>query len=301
MAIARVLDRIPLLSGLPRSVEELPGGMTNRNYKVTTPAGVYVVRVAASDGSLLGIDKDAEHADSLAAARAGVGAPVHGYLPEAGVLVIGFLPGRTFTEADLWEPANLARVAQVCRRLHAGPRFVRDFDMFEVQRGYLRIVQERGFRLPPKYLDFMPAVAEIRKCLAVRAEPTVPCHNDLLPGNIVESGDRLHLIDYEYAGNNDPCFELGNLWSEADLPPGHLEELVTAYYGRRLRHRIARARLLGLMSKYGWTLWASIQDGANDTIDFDFWSWGMERYERAAAEFTRPGLARVMEAAAGAD
>ncbi|MER6577602.1 phosphotransferase [Nonomuraea sp. NPDC001023] len=301
MAIARVLDRIPLLSGLPRSVEELPGGMTNRNYKVTTPDGVYVVRVAASDGSLLGIDKDAEHADSLAAARAGVGAPVHGYLPEAGVLVIGFLPGRTFTEADLWEPANLARVAQVCRRLHAGPRFVRDFDMFEVQRGYLRIVQERGFRLPPKYLDFMPAVAEIRKCLAVRAEPTVPCHNDLLPGNIVESGDRLHLIDYEYAGNNDPCFELGNLWSEADLPPGHLDELVTAYYGCRLRHRIARARLLGLMSKYGWTLWASIQDGANDTIDFDFWSWGMERYERAAAEFTRPGLARVMEAAAGAD
>ncbi|MEU8322597.1 phosphotransferase [Nonomuraea sp. NPDC048881] len=301
MAIARVLDRIPLLSGLPRSVEELPGGMTNRNYKVTTPDGVYVVRVAASDGSLLGIDKDAEHADSLAAARAGVGAPVHGYLPEAGVLVIGFLPGRTFTEADLWEPANLARVAEVCRRLHAGPRFVRDFDMFEVQRGYLRIVQERGFRLPAKYLDFMPVAAEIRKCLAARAEPTVPCHNDLLPGNIVECGDRLHLIDYEYAGNNDPCFELGNLWSEADLPPGHLEELVTAYYGRRLRHRIARARLLGLMSKYGWTLWASIQDGANDTIDFDFWSWGMEKYERAAAEFTRPGLARVMEAAAGAD
>ncbi|MFF0861917.1 phosphotransferase [Nonomuraea sp. NPDC003560] len=301
MAIARVLDRIPLLSGLPRSVEELPGGMTNRNYKVTTPDGVYVVRVAASDGSLLGIDKDAEHADSLAAARTGVGAPVHGYLPEAGVLVIGFLPGRTFTEADLWEPANLARVAEVCRRLHAGPRFVRDFDMFEVQREYLRIVQKRGFRLPAKYLDFMPVAAEIRKCLAVRAEPTVPCHNDLLPGNIVECGDRLHLIDYEYAGNNDPCFELGNLWSEADLPPGHLEELVTAYYGRRLRHRIARARLLGLMSKYGWTLWASIQDGANDTIDFDFWSWGMEKYERAAAEFTRPGLARVMEAAAGAD
>ncbi|GGT29681.1 phosphotransferase [Nonomuraea spiralis] len=301
MALAQVLDRIPLLSGLPRSVEELPGGMTNRNYKVTTPDGAYVVRVTASDGALLRIDKDAEHADSIAAARAGVGAPVHGYLPDAGVLVIGFLPGRTFTEADLWEPANLPRVAEVCRRLHAGPRFVRDFDMFEVQRGYLRIVQERGFRLPAKYLDFMPAAAEIRKCLAVRAEPTVPCHNDLLPGNIVDRGDRLHLIDYEYAGNNDPCFELGNLWSEADLPPGHLDELVTAYYGRRLRHKIARARLLGLMSKYGWTLWASIQDGANDTIDFDFWSWGMEKYERAAAEFTRPGLARVMEAAAGAD
>jgi thiamine kinase-like enzyme len=173
--------------------------------------------------------------------------------------------------------------------------------MFEIQRRYLEIVHERHFRLPAKYLDFMPLVAEIRKCLAVRAAPTLPCHNDLLPGNIIDSGDRLHLIDYEYAGNNDPCFELGNIWSESHLPPGHLEELVTAYYGRPLRHKIARARLLGLMSKYGWTLWASIQDGANDTLDYDFWAWGMERYERAAAEFTGSGLGRVMDEAGRAD
>ncbi|MEV4010386.1 phosphotransferase [Nonomuraea angiospora] len=301
MAVPEVLDRIPLLSGVPRSVEELPGGLTNHNYKVTTPGGAYVARVWASEGSLLGIDRDAEHACSLAAAAAGVGAPVHAYLPELGVLVVGFLPGRTFTEADLRDPANLPRVAQACRRLHAGPRFVRDFDMFEVQRHYLGIVRERGYRLPADYLGFMPAVEDIRKCLQIRAEGTVPCNNDLLPGNILDDGHRLWLIDYEYAGNNDPCFELGNIWSEADLPLGHLEELVTAYYGRRLRHKIARARLLGLMSKYGWTLWASIQDGANESIDFDFWSWGMEKYERAVAEFTRSGLAHLMDEAARAD
>ncbi|MEV1172177.1 phosphotransferase [Nonomuraea sp. NPDC049784] len=301
MALPEVLDRIPLLSGVPRSVEELPGGLTNHNYKVTTPRGVYVARVWAGDGSLLGIDRDAEHACSLAAAAAGVGAPVHEYLPDLGVLVVGFLPGRTFTEADLRDPANLRRVAAACRRLHAGPRFVRDFDMFEVQRHYLGIVRERGYRFPAKYLDFMPAVDQIRKCLEIRAEGTVPCNNDLLPGNIIDGGRRLWLIDYEYAGNNDPCFELGNIWSESDLPPGHLEELVTAYYGRRLRHKIARARLLGLMSKYGWTLWASIQDGANESIDFDFWSWGMEKYERAVAEFTGSGLSDIMDEAARAD
>lgn len=301
MAVPEVLDRIPLLSGMPRSVEELPGGLTNHNYKVTVPGGVYVVRVSASDGSLLAIDRDAEHANSVAAARAGVGAPVHDYLPDEGVLVVGFLPGRTFTEADLRNEANLPRVAEACRRLHAGPRFVGDFDMFEVQRRYLRIVRERGFRLPAGYLDFMPMVDAIRKCLAVRDEGTVPCNNDLLPGNILDAGDRLFLIDYEYAGNNDPCFELGNIWSESDLPPEHLEALVTAYHGRALRHKIARARLLGLMSKYGWTLWASIQDGANDAIDFDFWSWGMEKYERAVAEFTGSDLPRLMEEAVRAD
>ncbi|PZG15367.1 choline kinase family protein [Nonomuraea aridisoli] len=301
MAAPEVLDRIPRLSGVPRSVEELPGGLTNRNYKVTTPTGSYVVRVWASDGSLLGIDRDAEHLNSVAAARAGVGAPVHDYLPDLGVLVVGHLPGRTFTEADLHDPANLPRVALACRRLHAGPRFVRDFDMFEIQRGYLAIVRERGYRLPPRYLEFMPLVDEIRKCLAVQDEGTVPCNNDLLPGNILDDGDRLWLIDYEYAGNNDPCFELGNIWSESALPLGHLEELVTAYYGRRLRNKIARARLQGLMSKYGWTLWASIQDGANESIDFDFWSWGMEKYERAVAEFTGPALARLMEEATRTD
>ncbi|MGW0802815.1 phosphotransferase [Nonomuraea sp. NPDC002799] len=301
MAVTEVLDRIPLLAGVPRSVEELPGGLTNHNYKVTTPSGVYVVRVSAGDGALLAIDRDAEHLNSAAAATAGVGAPVHDYLPELGVLVVGFVPARTFTEADLRDPANLRRVAAACRLLHAGPRFVRDFDMFEVQARYLEIVRERGFRLPPGYVDFMPQVAQIRKCLEIRAESTVPCNNDLLPGNILDDGSRLWLIDYEYAGNNDPCFELGNIWSESDLPPGHLEELVTAYYGRRLRHRIARARLLGLMSKYGWTLWASIQDGANDTIDFDFWSWGMEKYERAVTEFTGTGLVSLMDEAARTD
>jgi thiamine kinase-like enzyme len=301
MAVPEILDRIPVLSGVSRTVTELPGGLTNHNYRVTTPEGDYVVRVPASDGSLLGIDRDAEHACSLAAARAGVGAPVHDYLPDAGVLVVGFLPGRTFTEADLRDSANLPRVAEACRRLHAGPRFPKDFDMFEVQRGYLEIVQARGFRLPAKYLDFLPDVARIRKCLAVRDVGRVPCNNDLLPGNIIDDGGPLRLIDYEYAGNNDACFELGNAWSESGLSLDQLDELVTAYYGRRLRHKIARARLLGLMSKYGWTLWAAIQDGDNQAIDFDFWSWGMEKYERALTEFTGSDLPHLMDEAARAD
>jgi len=301
MAVPEVLDRIPLLAGAPRSVEELPGGLTNRNYKVITPGGTYVARVSSGDGSLLFIDRDAEHAASLAAAGAGVGAPVHAYLPDEGVLVVGYLPGRTFTAADMRDPANIPRVARACRLLHAGPRFPRDFDMFDVQRRYLAIVRERGFQLPPGYVDFMPQVAQIQKCLEIRREATVPCNNDLLPGNIIDDGERLWLIDYEYAGNNDACFELGNAWSEPDLPLERLEELVTAYYGRHLRHKIARARLLGLMAKYGWTLWAVIQDSANDVLDFDFWSWGMEKYERAVTEFTSGTLPALMDEAARAD
>ena len=134
----------------------------------------------------------------------------------------------------------------------------------------------------------------IRRALAVHPVPTVPCNSDLLPANVLDDGERLWIVDYEYAGNGDPFFELGNAWSEASLPAELLEPLVTAYLGRPSRALVARARLLGLMSKYGWTLWASIST-AIAQVDFDFWSWGMERYERAVAEFDGPDLPRLLD------
>jgi len=252
-----------------------------------------VVRLSAGATSLLSIDRDNEHANSRAAASTGVAPPVLDYLPGEGVLVVGFLPGRTLTDDDLADPALLARVARSCRTLHAGPRFVADFDMFDTQRRYLAIVQAHGFRLPPRYLEFAPTARRIERALAVRREPTVPCNNDLLAVNLIDDGTTVWIIDYEYSGNNDACFELGNIWSEAALPLTHLEELVGQYYGRTLRNKVARARLLGLMSKYGWTLWASIQHGAS-SLDFDFWSWGMEKYDRAIAEFDGPDFDRLL-------
>ena len=110
------------------------------------------------------------------------------------------------------------------------------------------------------------------------------------------TANAVRIIDYEYSGNNDPCFELGNIWSEATLPLPLLDVLVGAYYGRRRPRQVARARLFALMSKYGWTLWAAIQHGSSP-LDFDFWSWGMEKYDRAVAEFDGPDLEHLLEAA----
>jgi thiamine kinase-like enzyme len=156
--------------------------------------------------------------------------------------------------------------------------------MLRLQRHYLELVQERDFRLPDRYLDFAPQVAAIGEAISDHTAVDVPCHNDLLAANVIDSGDRLWLIDYEYSGNNDPYFEIGNLWSEAKGTPDDLGRLVSEYAGRVSQSLIARARLWGLMSKYGWTLWASIQDGTSN-LDFDFWEWGMEKYRRAVAEF----------------
>ena len=290
------LDRIDCLRGHEREVEELSGGLTNVNLKVTTSEQSVVVRIPQAGSELLSIDRRAEHLNSRAAADAGVGAPVLEFHEDPFLLVIGFLEGKTFTDDDLRDGAQLPRVAAACRQLHAGKRFVSDFDMFEVQRTYLGIVQEHGFRLPERYLEFADKVEQIQRVLKARPTETVPCNNDLLAGNFIDDGTKLWLIDYEYAGNNDACFELGNIWSEAVLPAPLLDVLVTAYFGRPRPVQVARARLFGLVAKYGWTLWASIQEGSSPT-EMDFWSWGMEKYDRAVVEFDGPELHDLLAAA----
>jgi thiamine kinase-like enzyme len=301
LALEQVLDEIPKLSDPRREVSRLSGGLTNSNYKVLTPAGSYHVRRWSDDSGLLAIDRDNEYHNSVRAAAAGVGASVLAYLPEHNTMVMEWLEGTTLSAGRLRRGGKLLEdVAAACRRLHGAERFRDDFDMFEIQPRYLEIVRGRGFRLPERYEQFEPHVTAIREAFARRDEGTVPCNNDLLAANFMLTPSGLRLIDYEYSGNNDPCFELGNIWSESNLSLSQLEALVGAYYGRRARHKLARARLWGVMSNYGWTLWASIQDGVS-AIDFDFWSWGLEKYHRAVAEFESPDFEQLLDEARRSD
>jgi thiamine kinase-like enzyme len=292
MSLEAVLEIVPELHDA-RSVEDLSGGLTNTNYKVVTDAGAYVVRIAGKDTDLLGIDRKNETHNTIAAAETGVGARVVASLPEQTALVLEFIEGRRLHADDLRAGDVLPAVATACNRLHAGRRFLLDFDMFEVQRSYLAIVRERGLRLPERYLELEPQVQAMEQAMRVHAEPTVPCNNDLLAENFIDTGNGLRLIDYEYSGNNEPSFELGNIWSESNLSPAQLEELVGLYYGAPLRSKVARARLWGVIAKYGWMLWASIQEGVSE-LEFDFWSWGLEKYERAVAELDGPDFERLL-------
>ena len=299
MPLEDVLEAVPELRG-EREVEPLAGGLTNTNFKVTTPGGRYVVRISGKDTGLLAIDRENEAHNTIAAAESGVGARVVAVVPEHDALVLAFLDGEVMDAEKLRRGDRLESIASACRRLHGSRRFLQDFDMFDIQRGYVRVVREHGFRLPDRYAEFEPAVRVLEQAMRERAEPTVPCNNDLLAENFIEVDGAMRLIDYEYSGNNEPAFELGNIWSESNLSLTQLEELVEHYYGRPLRNKVARARLWGLMSKYGWTLWASIQDGVSD-IDFDFWTWGMDKYDRAVGEFDGPDFDRLIDDVQRAD
>jgi thiamine kinase-like enzyme len=184
------------------------------------------------------------------------------------------------------EPGTPSRIAAALRRLHAGPRFRDDFNMFRLTEWYVRVVDERSIRIPDGYRDALPKVALIEAALAARPLPSVPCHNDLLAENYLDDGSKLWIVDYEYSGNNDPTFELGNTAQELGFDVRRQDELCAAYFGEATPALVARMRLQMLMSDVGWTLWAAIQ-AAVSSIDYDFWGWAEERWDRASRAFAR--------------
>ena len=292
------LDRLECLAGRSWRVDDLPGGLTNVNLRVRSTDGGrpldVVVRWARGDAALLGIDREAEHDNTVAAHQAGVGAEVLEYRPELAITVISFLAGTSLTDDDFDDPDVLRRAADAVRRLHAGPRFTGDFDMFARQAGYLEVVREHGITLPGGYADHAAAWDDVRRALAAAPRPTVPCNNDLLAANYIDDGERVWLIDYEYSGNNDACFELGNTTTECNFSQDQIDAWCEAYFGDPSPADRARVRVQALCSQYGWALWGFIQEAASP-IDYDFHSFGMERYEKAAATFRGGRLPQLLE------
>jgi thiamine kinase-like enzyme len=285
----RVLAQVPELANPDRTVSPIYGGMTNRNYRVSTPGGDYVVRVSVPEIGQLGIDRDNEHHNSVLAAHSGVGVPVVARSRDPEALVVRFVEGITLSPEHFRDPRRVSVLARVLRRLHTAPAFARDFDMVQVQSRYHEIVVQNGYPLPADYAHYANRARVLSDVLSATRERSAPCHNDLMPGNFIESdgpGSHIWLLDYEYSGNNDPCYDLGDAINELELDPERAEQLVTEYHGGSRPRELARARLWSLMSKYGWSLWGSIRIGT--TGDPEIREWAEALWARAVAEFESP-------------
>jgi thiamine kinase-like enzyme len=276
----------------PRSeirISPIAAGLTNQNFRVEVDGRPFFVRLPGSSTDLLAVDRANELHNTRAAAEAGVGPKVVAHDPESGALVLDWIDGRTMSNEAFAERGTPVRIAETLRRLHSGPPFRDDFNMFRLTEYYLSVVDARSIRIPDGYRDELPKVAFIEAALAAHPLPTVPCHNDLLAENYLDDGRRLWIVDYEYSGNNDPTFELGNTCQELGWDDGRIRELCAAYFGEATDALLGRMRLQMIMSDVGWTLWAAIQ-AAISSIEYDFWGWAEERWGRASAGLTGPDL-----------
>ena len=292
--IEEVVSKIEDWQGKDISIQPLSGGLTNTNFRVTVDGTPYFIRVPGESTELLAIDRNNEIYNTKAASEAGVAPRVLYHLPEYNVMVLQFLGGQTMSRASLNQPGMPTRIAESIKRLHAGPRFYSDFNMFRLTEYYLNLCREREIKIPEGYLERMHIVARIEEAMSVRPLPTVPCNNDLLAENYIDDGEKLWLIDYEYSGNNDPTFELGNTSQEMEFDDAQIREICSAYFGDASADKIARMKLNMIMSDVGWGLWAAIQAKIS-TIDFDFWGWATDRWGRAVQKMNSAEFPRWLE------
>ena len=280
ITIEEVVLQIDAWRGKPMDIQEMPGGITNENFRVNISDQSYFVSIPGANTEFLAVDRENKYHNTLAAAAAGVGPQVLHHLPDHHVMVLEFIHGKTMSPETMAAPGMPGRLVQVLQKLHAGPRFLKDFNVFRLAEFYLGILDKHHWRIPAGYRNRMEVLRRMERAVNRPGIATVPCTNDLVAENIIDVGHTLRLIDFDYSGNNDPCSELGNACQELQYNEDQYAELCAAYFGESNRHLLARMHLYAIMSDIIWALWGAIQHEISH-LELDFWDYGVGRWERA--------------------
>ena len=271
--------------------EVLGGGITNHNVKVTRPDGVVVLRVAGKDTDLLGIDRTVELAATRAAAEAGVGPEVVDFVEPEGWLVTRFVDGRSL------RPRRSAS-----RRSSTGSprRSVRSTTGRRSRGASTRSRSSRPIATPPSsaarrsrrvHGSARPRPAD----RGVARRPAAPaCHNDLLNANFIDDGERLVIVDWEYAGMGDPFFDLANFSINHELDADGRAVLLAAYAGDAHAAGLATLDLMRFMSDFREAMWGVVQ-GVVSELDFDFDAYAAEHFERMERTAAEPAFRHALD------
>jgi thiamine kinase-like enzyme len=289
-----ILARLEPALGPPSGATvALDGGITNRNYRVRLGGQDYVVRLPGKDTSLLGISRRSERIAAETAARLGVGPEVVADDPESLVTRYVELPPLV-PDALRRDPASTARAL---RAFHdSGVELPVRFWVPELLTTYAGVVLARGGALPDGYV-FAQTLADRIAAVLPLADP-VPCHDDLLAGNLMGTAETMMIVDWEYAGMGHRFFDLGNLAVNNDFDDAAEERLLTAYFDAPpTPARTAALKLMKIMSDAREAAWGVIQ-GAVSELEFDFNSYAGTHFDRLRSAAADPRFQEWLGAAA---
>ena len=266
--------------------EPLSGGLSNEIWKVTDAAGAHVVRFGA-DYPFHHVSRAREAMTSRAAHAAGFSPAVEYAAP--GVMVTAFVTARTWDGGDV--RANVARIAELLLRFHAtmGQRVSGDaclFWVFHVVRDYGRTLRAGNSAFAPG----LPRLLALNEALEA-TQPPLPIifgHNDLLPANILDDGNRLWLIDFEYAGFSTAMFDLAGAASNAQMDAAQATALLTAYFGHPPDATLQRAfDAMQVASLLRESMWAMVSDLYLSAPGVDYRAYAAENLVRLQAALDR--------------
>ena len=277
-AVREILSRVLSLDGYEK-IERL-GGLTNHTYRVTVKGGEeYVVRIPG-EGTEQMIVRDDERVSTELACSLGIDAPLLYFGADGAKITRYIADAETMSKDTIKEEKNLHRVASVLRTLHGcGEDTGVPFEVFEMAASYEKIIESMRVSMFDDYGEIKARVLEIKRATDTAVSvKKVPCHNDPLCENWVVGGEKMYLIDWEYAGMNDGMWDVADVSIEAEMTEREDAVLLSAYLGREptlidKRHFLASK----IYVDYLWTLWAKAR------VPYDgqpMEDWAVERYAR---------------------
>lgn len=220
-------------------LQSLHGGLSNIAFVVDDGRERYVAR-CGGDIPVHHVFRDRERAASVAAHAAGLSPELVHAAP--GVMVFRFIDGKTFAEADM--RANIARIVPLIATCHrevgrhlAGPANM--FWVFHVLRDYARTLQSTRGDADGELSRYV-ALADALEARQMPL-PIVFGHHDLLPGNFIDDGKRLWLIDWEYGGFGTAMFDLANFATNGSFSLADDRLLLEAYFRQPVGDAIQRS------------------------------------------------------------
>ena len=293
------LARVPRFRQVPAgqvAVERL-AGLTNRNYRVAIGNERFVLRIPG-EGTSEYIDRRQEAVAARVAAEAGVNAEVLFFDESDGLMLTRFVDGAVTMNGERFKDLGaVARAAQAFRRVHdCGRQFATEFDLFHKMDEYLEYLRKKQARIPEGYAGVQKEAEAVRAALNARPATVRPCHCDPLAENFLDTGVRIFIIDWEYAGNNDPMWDLGDVSVEAGFGPEQDAALLDAYFGGKPpAPQAGRMVMYKAMCDLLWTLWGVIQVVNQNPVD-DFWTYAVNRFERCKALMGSAAFGRHLDA-----
>jgi thiamine kinase-like enzyme len=285
-------DRVAQLDFWSSNVEPEPleGGITNTNFIVEDQGERFVVRVG-DDIPIHGVMRFNELAAARAAHAAGISPEI--VFHAEGLLVMRFIEGHTLTEADVRQQKNLERIIKLIQACHTeipkylkGPMLV--FWPFHVCRSYILTAREGNSRMMNSLGYFVDINEELEKVIG--EVKIIFGHNDLLAANFIDDGQRLWLVDWDYAGFNTGLFDLAGLASNNELTLEQEDWMLETYYQQpvteRQRRRLAAMKCVSLLRE---TLWSIVSE-IHSTLSFDYENYtqkNLTRLEQAYDAFQR--------------
>lgn len=224
----RALDGIPGWTGA--TLSPLKGGLTNTTWLVEENGRRAVLKADTSVRGFPFAGREAEADIQRLAARMSLATDVIYASPT--VLLTDFVDGTPWTAADLKDAANLASLGRLLRRVHALPQTGRRFDAVRAARHYAeRIAQgaDTDAALVNEHVEITGS--------SPVSDQVCCCHNDVVAENILATPE-LRLIDWEYAADNNPLFDIAVVVVHHDLDDGQASCLLDSYAGTTT-HRLS--------------------------------------------------------------